>query len=633
MDYRYQKDFPNGLKDVLLSNEQFRPLPKYEDEAVWQSVSEEARKLILQKAEGLLTAPMPRSTATRYMKYFRTGERDYDGSIDYPMRQAMFWLTAAECLEREGRFVDTLIDYIWALCETTSWCLPAHNWQGMEGGWNNSGTRPLPDIKDPQIDLFAATTGEYMAWTLYIMRGKLDEVTYLISERIEYELNRRIVEPFCNRRDAWWVSDSTHNWHMWITANCLSVVLLTETNSAKRAKAVELALRYTEEFYRSYLADGSTNEGPGYWVCAGGSMYYALKMLKLVSNGRIDHFNETMVRNIASYIYRIHINNTEFYNYSYNGRYVGGIQGVEICDFGRQMQDPAMMAWGAYMYRLHKRPFSLGEHAFIAFFEMLHCEELADIPAKAPYVGYYYSHAQQLMIARERPGAQEGFFLGAKGFNGHFDSHRDGGTFVLYRDCKPVYIEIGSPKYSREVIDARYRHYHFNCLPQSHNAITVNGMGQKPGTLVGAMSRAKQESAEAAAISSRSTSTDDGVTAALTVNMGHLFPEESGVLICERTFALDRAAGIVTIHQKVECDRESDICLHFLTCEKPEENGEILVGGTKLTYDRTLFIPKVERFDYENDPKIRSTWGEELYRVTLMAQTKLLDTVITISKE
>ena len=78
------------------------------------------------------------------------------------------------------------------------------------------------------------------------MRGKLDEVTYLISERIEDELNRRIVEPFCNRRDAWWVSDSTHNWHMWITANCLSVVLLTETNGAKRAKAVELALRYTE---------------------------------------------------------------------------------------------------------------------------------------------------------------------------------------------------------------------------------------------------------------------------------------------------------------------------------------------------------------------------------------------------
>ncbi len=633
MDYRYKKDFPNGLKDVLLPREQFHPLPKYEDEHEWQNVTEEARALILKEAEELLVKPMPRATATRYMNYYRTGVRDYDGEIDYPMRQAMFWLTAAECIERKGRFMNQLIDYIWALCETTSWCLPAHNWQGLEGGWGNDSTRPLPDIKDPQIDLFAGTTAEFMAWTLYIMRSKLDEVSFLITERMEYELNKRIIEPFCNRRDAWWVSDSTHNWHMWITSNCLTVVLLVETNPAKRAKAAELGLRYVEDFYRKYLADGSNNEGAGYWVPAAGSMYYALKMLKMASDGVIDQFGEPMVKNISSYIYKVHINEREFYNYCYAPRLVKSLQGTEVYDFGKEMNDPALMELGAYIYHVDKKPVVLSDHAYQPFFELLHSREMEWITPKAPYVGYYYSEAQQLMVAREIPGTPDGLLLGAKGFNGHFDSHRDGGTFILYNDSKPVYIEMGSPKYSREVIDARFRHYHFACVPENHNSITVNGMGQKPGTLVGAMSEAKLHGKDAVAASTRSISNDDSTTASITVKMGHLFPTESGVKSCTRAFALDRSNGTVIVRQKVECDRESEICLHFVTCEKPLLNGAICVGGTRLNYNTALFTAKTEEIDTKNDPNIRAAWGEHLYRTTLTAKAQVLDSTFTISSE
>ena len=631
MEYRYQKDFPNGLKNVLLPREEFRPLPKYEDEAVWASVSEEARALVLSKAEETLTKPMPRATATAYMKYYRTGIRDYDSNIDYAMRHNMFWLAMAECLERKGRFMDQLIDYIWALCETTSWCLPAHNWQGLEGGWSNDATRPLPDINDPQIDLFAGTTGEYLAWVLYIMRSELDKVSFLIGERIEYELNKRIVEPFCNRRDAWWTADTTHNWHMWISSNCLAVVLLTETNPAKRAKAAELGLRYTEEFYRNYMADGSTNEGANYWGAAAGSMYYALKLMKLASHGAVDQFDETMVKNIASYIYRIHINEYDFYNYSFTGRYAS-YQGLYMYDLGREIGDESLQKLGVYMYHMNKRPIAPSDHMFFMVNEMLRTPELEALTPEAPHTGYHYSAAQQLMIARENPGTPKGLLLGAKGFNGHFDSHRDGGSFIVYNDCKPVYIELGSPTYSREVIGAKYRHFHFACIPQSHNAVSVNGFGQVPGTLIGSMNNAKLHCPEAVAISSRSVSSDDGNKAALTVEMPHLFPAESGVKEFARTFTLDRAAGEVALRQQITCEKESEICLHFMTCEKPDTPDGIVVNGTKLCYDTDLFTAKIEKFDYKNDPKIFAAWGDDIYTIILTAKAKEMDTTVTIAR-
>lgn len=634
MEYRYKKDFPNGFGNVLLPREQFLPLPKYEDEQEWKTVNDEARSLILKHAEEILDKPMPRATASAYMQYYRTGKRDYDQEVDRPMCHALFWLTAAECLERKGRFMDSLIDYIWALCETTSWSLPAHNWQGLEGSWGGpGGTRPLPDIKDQHICLVASITAEYMAWTLYIMRKKLDEVTFLIGERIEYELNRRIIEPFCNRRDDWWVTEVTHNWHMLTTSNCLAVVLLMEPNPAKRAKAAELALRYTEEFYQSYVSDGSSVEGASYWMDAAGAMYYSLKLLRMASGGAINQFDEPKIHKMAAFLYNVHIHKREYYNYSYMARYNRVTQGMEIYDYGKEINDPKMMDMGVYIYHQDRQPLMIADHAYTIFLEILHSHELEQKQPKAPNVGYYYSEAQQLICAREYPGTPDGLFLGAKGYNGHRDSHRDGGSFILYNNSEPVYIELGTVWYNRRVMELPWRHQHFICVPENHCAITVNGQGQMPGAVLGGMTEEKLHSREAAETSTRSSSSDDGIVASLALDMGNVYPEESGVKGCTRTFELDRANHVVRIHQNVECDRESDICLHFITCEKPVLEDAILVGGTRMTYDTALFTAKTEEIDTENDSKLQSSWGDHVYRTTLTAHAKRIDTTVTICAE
>ncbi|MBR4889129.1 MAG: heparinase II/III family protein [Clostridia bacterium] len=632
MEYRYQKDFPQGLKNVLLPREKFNPLPKYEDEAAWAAVPAKHREIVIQKAEEVLKLPVPRALASSYMKYYRSGVRDYDTNFYGAMRDALLYLTAAECMERKGRFMDALLDHVWALCETTTWVLPAHNWSGLEGYLNSPDGRPLADINDPQIDIIGATLAEYMAWVLYVMRSELDKISYLITERIEYELNKRIVEPFCNRRDEWWITTSTHNWHMWTASNCLAVVLLTETNPAKRAKAAELGLKYTEEYYRRFVSDGSNNEGAGYWVASAGSMYYALKLLQLASNGAIDHFDEPMVKNIIGYIRNTHINGREFYNYSYTTRYNTTLQGLDLYEMGLDVNDTSLMELGAHVYHYDGLSLPPEDHVYPLLRRILYTHTMEEITPKAPNVGFYWSERQQMMIAREKPGTPEGLFLGARGHNGYRHCHRDGGAFILYNNCKPVYIDLGAATYSRAVIDERYRHQHFACVPESHNAVTVNGTGHLPGRTTGAMSEELFLQGQKDNACTHSTAVDNGTEAVFTVDVGHLFPEESGVQRLTRTFTMDRAAGEVRVRQQVECDRESDICLHFMTCEKPELNDGICVGGTKLTYDTNFFTAAVEKFDYEDDPKIRHAWGDEIYRTTLIARAKTLDSTFTISK-
>ena len=203
---------------------------------------------------------------------------------------------------------------------------------------------------------------------------------------------------------------------------------------------------------------------------------------------------------------------------------------------------------------------------------------------------------------------------------------------MLYNNSKPVYIDLGAATYSREVIDNRYRHQHFACVPENHNTVTVNGTGQQHGQLSGSMSRELFELGRQTNACTCGTSSDDGTTAVFTVEMAHLFPQDSGVQTLCRTFTLDRAAGEVRVRQQVVCEKEAEVCLHFMTCEKPELNDGIYVGGTKLTYDTGLFTADVKKFDYKDDPKIRKNWGDEIYAVALTAHAKELDSSFTISK-
>ena len=67
-----------------------------------------------------------------------------------------------------GEYTDALIDMIWAICEETSWKLPAHNNHGRTTA-STEKDRQLPFEYEDDIffiDLFSAQTGAMIALAL-----------------------------------------------------------------------------------------------------------------------------------------------------------------------------------------------------------------------------------------------------------------------------------------------------------------------------------------------------------------------------------------------------------------------------------------------------------------------------------
>ena len=141
----------------------------------------------------------------------------------------------AECVEAQGRFIDDLINGIWLICEESTWVLPAHN-----------NHQALPNINDEIIDLFQAETGALLAWSDYLLKSVLDQESPLISQRIQDELQRRIIEPYLKNDYNW--SRLANNWNTWINSNCLTVFLLTEMNHEQKLAGIEKILNSIDFF-------------------------------------------------------------------------------------------------------------------------------------------------------------------------------------------------------------------------------------------------------------------------------------------------------------------------------------------------------------------------------------------------
>ena len=627
MDFRSNKDYyhcreeyPDGLTDLLLPREEFAPFPKYGQKG-WEEIDEATRKAIVAYAENCMTQQVPYIPASAYMKYHREGDRSNDGLVG-TRRRNMLMLALAECIEQKGRFLDALIDHIWVLCEETTWVLPAHNWQGLEGGWKNDSTRLLPDVQDTQIDIVSSETGACLAWIYYLLKEKLEEISYLIPERMEYELTRRILDPFYKRRDAWWMSASIHNWHIWCTFNCLAVVLLMEPGKQKRAMGAELALRYVRNYLDEYPQDGANGEGVAYWNHSGGSMYSALKLMKLASNGKIDWLKREKVKRIGSFMYNMHIDGSWFFNHSYCAAKHRGATGLRPYFLGMEIGDEKLVALGEEMcgdfFDKTQNPMAALESNAFNCLEYLFRfpKEPKNLPI--PHVAYAWCEDLQCMTARENPGSSKGFFVGAKGANGDPDRHLDGGEFVLYLDGNPVYIDMGPATYSRAVIDNRYRYKHYSAISTNHNTLTINGLQQNP----------------AAAGRTESVSSDDGKVASIQVDLSKAYDPAAGVEHCVRTVALDRSASAVTVSQTVKCAAEAQISMHLVTPVKPElKENQVLTAGTCLRYDSKVLRSSVEEIDFDKDPTLVKNWGEHLYRVTLTAHTDNLETAFVITHE
>lgn len=168
------------LAGALLPRDSWKPFPPAQDRAAWQDLPGDAREAAIRGGELRLGAGWPVLPASVFLDYKRNGNRSRYEDLWFERRERLRQLVLAECFEGKGRFLDEIANGIWAVCEETSWVLPAHL------GLQKRGPG-LPDVTEPVIDLFAAETGAQLAWTAFLLPGELDKVHPQIRERIALE--------------------------------------------------------------------------------------------------------------------------------------------------------------------------------------------------------------------------------------------------------------------------------------------------------------------------------------------------------------------------------------------------------------------------------------------------------------
>ncbi|MEN6427088.1 MAG: heparinase, partial [Phycisphaerales bacterium] len=199
------------IEKILVPREQWHPWPKCGNRPAWEGLPEQVRKDLIASGEQYLRYEWPDLPATLFLEFAREGNRSRYEREHFARRYALISLLTAECVEGKGRFLDDSANGVWAICEESFWGVPAHV------GAQKAGSG-LPDPAEPVADLFAAETGESLAWTLYLVGEQLDGVSPMICKRIRHEIDRRILTPCFERDDFGWMGfqgGRVNNWNPW----------------------------------------------------------------------------------------------------------------------------------------------------------------------------------------------------------------------------------------------------------------------------------------------------------------------------------------------------------------------------------------------------------------------------------
>ncbi len=595
------------IEKVLIPREQWHPWPTWSNRDAWENLPKAVRKDLVANGEQYLGYDWPDLPATLFLEYAREGNRSRYEREHFARRYALTNLLIAECVEGKGRFLDDLANGVWAICEESFWGVPAHV------GAQKAGSG-LPDAEEPIVDLFAAETGESLAWTFYLAGEPLDRVSPMICKRIRHEMDRRVLTPCLERENFGWMGfggGRVNNWNPWCNASWLTCTLLVEPDEARRSASVGKIVRSLDHFLDAYADDGGCDEGPGYWGRAGASLLDCLELL----HGAIDVYDRPLIQEIGRYIYRVHIADDYFVNFA-DASAKAHPPGELVWRYGKRIGDDRLAAFGAYLHGRRRgegfagaRNYTIGRYLP----EIFHVAELEAAPAKPPLPRDVWLDGIQVMVARCKQGSPEGCFLAAKGgHNAESHNHNDVGNFVVYAAGRPILIDIGVETYSRKTFSSQ-RYEIWTMQSAWHNLPMVDGIMQSPGR-------------QFAAADVRYESDDEH--AQLTLDIAKAYPAKANLKSWVRTIRLNRGKDVTVVEQYTLEKPAKEIVLSLVTpckvtaqgdgrlCLKTLEESPVIM---QAVYDESKLKPTLEIVPVE-DGHLRLVWPEQLTRILLRAE-------------
>lgn len=587
----------------------FSLYPSIDKRASWLSLDDEWKAESIRLGEKYLHFDYPHLSAVDFMEFSRTGNRVHYETKYFSKRLALNALVLAECTENKGRFLDDIINGIFSICEESAWQLPPHN-----SYIRDTPQLLLPDFTAPVLDLFACETGAVLASVYYLLKSKLNEISPFISERIAFELKKRIYEPYLNCH-FWWMGNGQepmNNWTIWCTQNVLLSVFLADTDDDFKHTVLQKTCKSTDYFLAMYGDDGCCDEGAQYYRHAGLCLFNTIEILNSVTNGRFCClYQNPKIRNIAAYIFNVHIDDKYYVNYA-DCSPVAGRAGTREFLFALRTKNKDMAAFAAFdfiagglgtlllpdennlYYRL--------QNAFTMREIRAYCNQLSAPPSHPdiyyPSVGIFITRDSSLVLAAKA------------GCNGDSHNHNDTGSFTVYKNGTPFFIDVGVESYTKKTFSPQ-RYEIWTMQSAYHNLPTVNGIMQKDGREY------------AARVISCHLS---DIHSWLYMDIAPAYPETAGLLYYKRKASLIKGREIVIEDSFAFSDASQStdsVVLSFMTYERPVLKdssgcltfsigtlGSLCIQGTSLSDIEIIPI---------TDSRLQTTWKHEIYRILVSA--------------
>ncbi len=572
---RIAMSFLTGVtaKNLLLPFDENKPLFDYKKTESY--IAPENVPEIVKTADELLDKDIPLLTASLYREFEQNGNRTHYENPYFLRKKMMFAFAFAEYATHSGKYMSKLIDLVWDTLNMPTWGLPAHT-------SGNTAARPagmnilqLPcDYKEEAsfLDLFAASMGAELAVIHFLLKDEFEkEVPFVINDRILYEINRRLFDPYLKYTDYyWWAGKRTkyvNNWCPWIISNILCAASLTCTDAEKREKITDTALASLSVYLDTIKPEGGCDEGPGYWFAAGLSTFMALLVIYDMTGGKLNFFNEPQLKNMSEYLMKMNISGDRFANFADCRSYLYKNY-TPVYAFGKYTGNQAVCRWASSMNSVCT--LDDAEHGYRSLIEL--CTVLQK-PEK-PFQPQGVTVQSDLGLAFLRKGPYYAAFKG--GHNAESHNHNDVGTNIVFKDQSPVLIDIGNDQYTKLTFsDKRYT------LPSNrsiyHNTLSTDDTEQLPGV---------QYHAENFAID----------TAALSASMTleKAYAPESGILAYKKTTSVTDAG--VTILNDITLDHERLLKINLILCAAPEPVSDRSFAVTSNGVRAVVTYP--EGFDY-----------------------------------
>ncbi|WEX10119.1 heparinase II/III family protein [Chelativorans sp. AA-79] len=537
-----------------------------------------------------MPAVIPQLPASLYSDFQRTGRREPYEDAQRQRRNMLYRLVLAECLDWRGTFLEAIADLLWARLEETNWAWPAH-----------ARMLDLPD--SPTLDLAAAMTALDLA-----------EIDYLLGERLEpnlrahirSEVDRRVISPFLERHDHWWLHSTpkrqVNNWTAVCVAGAAGAACYLEPDRARLAEILARGLASLADYLETFDSRGGSTEGPDYWSYGFGNFVVFAHLLEARTGGGVRLLDDPFVREIAQFPLRTILAPGAWVSFSDSDLKAGFHPGL-LAFLAQRLNLPQLAGMGI------ENDFAVDHFNQFAWPLRQYLWPLPESPA--PFTGSSHDWFPDMawMISRVEPADPNSLRVAIKGgHNDEMHNQNDVGSFIMMMRGRAVVTDPGRGRYSKAYFGpARYE----NLMTSSrgHSVPVVNGYLQQAGRR------------HAARIIEHG---HDAARDYLLLDMAAAYPPEAGLAMLRRTLEMDRLApggSVVLVDEFAFSGRSGGFDSVLVTAGEAQVAGGAVVLRTGDAVVEVTFDPDLLSVRLEHHPAVEKQYAPpvDLTRVIFSA--------------